>query len=80
VVNGDGLSFTDTNGKATGPSIASTGINAGGTVISNVADGAVNATSKEAVNGSQLYNAQSNVKNILGSSTTVDAAGNLTSS
>ncbi|MCL6236946.1 hypothetical protein M5F66_01080, partial [Acinetobacter sp. ANC 5033] len=23
VVNGDGLSFTDTNGKATGPSIAS---------------------------------------------------------
>ncbi|MCL6236937.1 hypothetical protein M5F66_01030, partial [Acinetobacter sp. ANC 5033] len=36
--------------------------------------------SKEAVNGSQLYNAQSNVKNILGSSTTVDAAGNLTSS
>ena len=31
------------------------------------------------MNGSQLYTAQNNVKNVLGSSTQIDAAGNLTS-
>ena len=40
---------------ATGPSMTTAGIDAGGLVIGNVAAGAVNATSTDAINGSQLY-------------------------
>ena len=47
-VNNGGLTI------ANGPSIISTGVDAGSKKITNVADGAVNATSKDAVNGSQL--------------------------
>ncbi|WP_372595715.1 beta strand repeat-containing protein, partial [Acinetobacter sp. SwsAc5] len=56
-----------------------TGINAGNQKITNVKAGDVNSTSTDAVNGSQLYTAQDNVKNVLGSSTQIDATGNLTS-
>ena len=38
-------------------SISNTGVNAGGNKVTNVADGAVDANSKDAINGSQLYNA-----------------------
>ena len=38
-------------------SISNTGVNAGSNKVTNVADGEVNANSKDAVNGSQLYNA-----------------------
>ena len=38
-------------------SISNTGVNAGSNKITNVADGEVNGNSKDAVNGSQLYNA-----------------------
>ncbi len=48
VVNKDGVTI------ANGPSITKTGVDAGDKKITNVADGAVNATSKDAVNGSQL--------------------------
>ena len=47
-VNNGGLTI------ANGPSITSTGVDAGSKKITNVADGDVNATSKDAVNGSQL--------------------------
>ena len=47
-VNKDGVTITN------GPSITKTGVDAGDKKITNVADGAVNATSKDAVNGSQL--------------------------
>ena len=40
---------------AGGPSVTKAGIDAAGNQVSNVADGAVNANSKDAVNGSQLY-------------------------
>ena len=53
VVNGSGLSFTDSTGTATGPSITKDGINAGGKTISNVAT-AVNGT--DAVNLTQVRN------------------------
>ena len=36
-------------------SISNTGVNAGGNKVTNVADGAVDANSKDAVNGSQLH-------------------------
>lgn len=47
----DGLKVGDVN-------INNDGINAGNKVISGVADGKINPTSKEAVNGSQLYTVQ----------------------
>ncbi len=47
------------NGSAKDPnktvSISNTGVNAGGNKVTNVADGAVDAKSKDAVNGSQLF-------------------------
>ena len=39
VINQAGVSFTDSTGAATGPSITAAGINAGGQVVSGVADG-----------------------------------------
>ncbi len=49
VLNTNGLTIVD------GPSVTKSGVNAGNKKISNVADGEVNANSKDAVNGSQLY-------------------------
>src|SRR5699024_10588127 len=48
----DGLAITG------GPVISSAGIDAGGKKVTNVADGDVNSTSTDAVNGSQLYDVQ----------------------
>lgn len=48
-INNDGLTI------AGGPSVTKDGINAAGNKISNVADGVVDAKSKDAVNGSQLF-------------------------
>ena len=48
-INNNGLTI------AGGPSVTKNGIDAAGNKVSNVADGAVNANSKDAVNGSQLY-------------------------
>ncbi|STY59206.1 Hep_Hag [Mannheimia haemolytica] len=53
-VNNDGLTIKD------GPSVTKGGIDAKGTKITNVKDGDVTATSKDAVSGSQLYNAMQN--------------------
>ena len=53
----EGLTFLDINGNvlANTPSITKTGIDAGSTVITNVANGTVAADSKDAVNGGQLF-------------------------
>ena len=48
-INNDGLKI------AGGPSVTKAGIDAAGNKISNVSNGDVNANSKDAVNGSQLY-------------------------
>ncbi|MEN3980116.1 ESPR-type extended signal peptide-containing protein [Acinetobacter sp. CWB-B33] len=85
VINADGLSFQtlDANGNiiTTGPSISYAGINAGNMIIANVANGAVNAASQDAVNGRQLYNAQNNVANLIGGNTVIDPnTGNITAS
>lgn len=48
-INTDGLTI------ANGPSITKKGIDAAGNKVSNVANGDVNANSKDAVNGSQLF-------------------------
>ena len=46
-----------------GVKISSTGLNNGGNKVINVADGNVNATSKDAVNGSQLYAVKQLIQN-----------------
>lgn len=50
-INGNGISI------ANGPSLNANGLDAAGKKLTNVADGEISATSKEAVNGSQLYQA-----------------------
>jgi len=49
VLNTSGLTI------AGGPSVTTAGVDAGGMVITNVAPGAINAASTDAVNGSQLF-------------------------
>ena len=66
VINNSGLTITN------GPSVTSSGINAGGSKITNVADGEISETSKDAINGSQLYD---KLKNITGGSTAVTVEG-----
>ncbi|MCS4534710.1 YadA-like family protein [Neisseria montereyensis] len=51
VVNDNGLSI------ANGPSVTVNGLDAGDKKVTNVANGEISATSKDAVNGSQLYQA-----------------------
>ncbi|QEY25471.1 YadA-like family protein [Neisseria zalophi] len=51
VLNDNGLSI------ANGPSVTVNGLDAGDKKVTNVANGEVSATSKDAVNGSQLYQA-----------------------
>ena len=70
-INKDGVTI------ANGPSITKNGVDAGNKKITNVADGAVNATSKDAVNGSQLYQAMQDAKTHLdhGQNTTVSGTG-----
>ena len=55
VLNTDGLGIKD------GPSVTKSGIDAANKKISNVAAGDVNETSKDAVNGSQLYQTINNL-------------------
>ncbi len=50
VVNNDGVTIKD------GPSITATGINAGGKVVTGVADGVIADGSTDAINGGQLNN------------------------
>ena len=54
-VNNDGVKI------AGGPSLTKSGIDAAGKKVTNVADGDLNANSKDAVNGSQLFATNQNV-------------------
>ena len=56
-VNNDGVTV------AGGPSLTKSGIDAAGNKVTNVADGDLNANSKDAVNGSQLFATNQNVAN-----------------
>ncbi|MCH7317651.1 YadA-like family protein [Acinetobacter sp. ANC 5659] len=74
LINSNGLSFVDGSGNAiaNSPSISKNGVSAGNQKITNVAKGDVNATSTDAVNGSQLFAVGDGVKNIIGGTTTYD--------
>ncbi|MBP5144135.1 hypothetical protein HUT00_36745, partial [Pseudomonas chlororaphis] len=65
-VNTNGLSISG------GPSVTTSGINAAGTVITNVAAGSVDATSTDAINGSQLNTTNQNVAQNTASITSLD--------
>ena len=75
IVNGSGVSFTNSSGTATGPSITKDGINAGNKTISNVAT-AVNST--DAVNKAQLDAAIAAIPATGGATTLKTAADNST--
>uniref|UniRef100_UPI0037368302 YadA family autotransporter adhesin n=1 Tax=Psychrobacter piscatorii TaxID=554343 RepID=UPI0037368302 len=51
---------------------------AAGTTITNVSGGAINASSTDAINGSQLYNLGNDVAGVVGGNAAVDNDGNLT--
>ena len=71
---GDSTLNTDGLTIAGGPSVKKDGIDAGDKKITNVAPGAVTPTSKDAVNGGQLYNVANNVKDLIGPDATIDPA------
>ena len=71
---GDSTLNTDGLTIAGGPSVKKDGIDAGDKKIANVAAGDVSATSKDAVNGGQLYNVANNVKDLIGPDATIDPA------
>ena len=60
VINGDGLTVTPVAPGAAPISVTKDGISAGDKKVTNVAPGAINKTSTDAINGSQLYNLASN--------------------
>ena len=71
---GDSTLNTDGLTIAGGPSVKKDGIDAGDKKITNVAAGDVSATSKDAVNGGQLYNVANNVKDLIGPDAAIDPA------
>lgn len=68
-LNNNGLTINN------GPSVTTTGVDAGKLKVTNVADGDISPVSKDAVNGSQLYGTASSVANALGGGSTVNADG-----
>lgn len=66
----DGMTITN------GPSITKTGIDAGSKKITNVADGDISPTSKDAINGSQLVSYVAANKTILKDSKNTTVTGN----
>lgn len=65
-LSANGLSFVDIAGNPTGPMVTANGIDAGNQKITNVAPAIISKESKDAVNGSQLYNLGNNINNIFG--------------
>ncbi len=72
VLNHNGLTIKD------GPSMTKDGINAGGKKITDVANGVIAQNSKDAVNGSQVHNISTSIKNSIGGNTVVNPDGSLT--
>ncbi|MFU2059396.1 YadA-like family protein [Avibacterium volantium] len=71
---GDNVALTKDGLKVGDVNITTDGINAGNNKVTGVADGDISATSKDAVNGSQLYNVQQAAK---AAKTEVEAGDNI---
>ncbi|MDO4642412.1 MAG: YadA-like family protein [Cardiobacteriaceae bacterium] len=63
-INNNGVTITG------GPSVTKTGVDAANQKVTHVSNGDVSNASKDAVNGSQLFNQGEGVKNIIGGNTT----------
>ena len=61
-----------------GPSVTKAGIDAGNKKVTNVANGDITATSKDAVNGSQLHGVANSIKNSIGGNTILNPDGTIT--
>ncbi|MDB9693849.1 trimeric autotransporter adhesin Ata [Acinetobacter nosocomialis] len=72
ILTNNGLTIKD------GPSMTKDGINAGGKKITNVANGVIAQNSKDAVNGGQVHNISTSIKNSIGGNTIVNPDGSLT--
>ncbi|MGV2455432.1 UNVERIFIED_CONTAM: trimeric autotransporter adhesin Ata [Acinetobacter seifertii] len=72
ILNHNGLTIKD------GPSMTKDGINAGGKKITDVANGVIAQNSKDAVNGGQVHNISTSIKNSIGGNTVVNPDGSLT--
>ncbi|WP_025247369.1 YadA-like family protein [Mannheimia varigena] len=72
-----GKTKVNTNGLTieNGPSITTTGVDAGSLKVTSVADGDISPVSADAVNGSQLYSTANSIANALGSGSTVNTNG-----
>ena len=72
-----GGAMLDTTGLtiAGGPSVTTTGIDAGGSTITNVADGLVSPISMVAINGSQLFDLSQSLANNFGGGSVVNPDG-----
>ena len=71
-LSANGLSFVDIDGNPTGPMVTANGIDAGNQKITNVAPAIISKESKDAVNGSQLYNLGNNINNVFGGNASYD--------
>ncbi|EOR03877.1 hypothetical protein F896_03328, partial [Acinetobacter genomosp. 15BJ] len=80
LINSAGLGFTDAAGNPTGPRVNRTGIDAGNSKVTNVADGTIAAGSKDAVNGGQLHGVADSVRGSIGGETTLNPDGSITTS
>ena len=63
-----------------GPSVTKAGIDAGNKKVTNVTNGDITATSKDAVNGSQLHGVADSIKNSIGGNTILNPDGTITTS
>ncbi|ENU46853.1 hypothetical protein F984_01860 [Acinetobacter nosocomialis NIPH 2119] len=72
ILTNNGLTIKD------GPSMTKDGINAGGKKITDVANGVIAQNSKDAVNGGQVHNISTSIKNSIGGNTIVNPDGSLT--
>ncbi|MGN5765878.1 YadA-like family protein, partial [Acinetobacter calcoaceticus] len=70
-ISGGGISITGPKGEQ-GPSMTTSGINAGGKKVTGVADGAIAKDSKDAINGSQLHQSYQDVGAALGGGASYD--------
>ena len=79
VVNDDGISIVGgTQGNGNDVRLTKDGLFNGGNTIKGVGDGRVDATSNQAINGSQLFGTATSIKNAIGGETVVNTDGTIT--
>ncbi len=78
-INGEGLTVQPVGGSDA-VKLTTAGLNNGGKKVTNIAKGNVSDSSKDAVNGSQLYSTANSIAQTLGGNAAVGADGNVTMS